>query len=56
MKSTPVSGCIATIAVDLAKQVFQLACVDAEFRVVRSLRLKRADFIAFWANLPLGSL
>jgi transposase len=53
MKSTPVAARIATIAVDLAKQVFQLACADAEFRVVRSLRLKRADFIAFWANRPL---
>jgi transposase len=53
MKATPVAARIATIAVDLAKQVFQLACADAEFRVVRSLRLKRADFIAFWANLPL---
>lgn len=47
MKST---AAVTTIAIDLAKNVFQLALADASFRVVRSLRLKRADFLAFWAT------
>lgn len=53
MKSTPAAARIATIAVDLAKDVFQLACADSGFRVVRSLRLRRAEFLAFWINLPV---
>jgi transposase len=47
MKST---AAITTIAIDLAKEVFQLALADASWHVVRSLRLKRAEFLAFWAN------
>ena len=48
MKSN--SAPIQTIAVDLAKEVFQLACADRNFAIVRSLRLKRADFLKFWNN------
>ena len=47
MKST---AAVTTIAIDLAKNVFQLALADASFRIVRSLRLKRADFRSFWSN------
>jgi transposase len=41
---------VQTIAIDLAKEIFQLACADANFRVVPSRRLKRADFLKFWEN------
>ncbi len=44
MKSTTA---VTTIAVDLAKNVFQLALADASFRVLRSLHLKRRDFRSF---------
>ena len=47
MKST---AAVTTIAIDLAKNVFQLASADASFCIVRSLRLKRADFLSFWPN------
>ena len=47
MKST---AAVTTIAIDLAKNVFQLALADASFRIVRSLRLKRADFLSFWQS------
>lgn len=47
MKST---AAVTTIAIDLAKNVFQLALADASFRIVRSVRLKRADFLSFWSN------
>jgi transposase len=47
MKST---AAVTTIAIDLAKNVFQLALADTSFRIVRSLRLKRADFLLFWSN------
>jgi transposase len=50
MKSNPVTADVQTIAVDLAKDVFQLACADQNFRIVQSLRLKRADFLKFWNN------
>ena len=50
MKST---AAVTTIAIDLAKNVFQLALADASFRIVRSLRLKRADFLSFWPNHPV---
>ena len=50
MKST---AAVTTIAIDLAKDVFQLALADASFGIVRSLRLKRADFLAFWSNHPI---
>ncbi len=50
MKST---AAVTTIAIDLAKNVFQLALADASFRIVRSQRLKRADFLSFWSNHPV---
>lgn len=50
MKST---AAVTTIAIDLAKNVFQLALADASFRKVRSLRLKRTDFLSFWSNHPV---
>jgi len=51
MKSRAAAANVQTIAVDLAKEVFQLACADADFRIVQSLRLKRTDFLNFWNNL-----
>lgn len=50
MKST---AAVTTIAIDLAKDVFQLALADVSFGIVRSLRLKRSDFLAFWSNHPI---
>lgn len=52
MKSTAERAVVTTIAIDLAKAVFQLALADSSFRTVRKLRLKRADFFAFWPNHP----
>ena len=51
MKSRTAAANVQTIAVDLAKEVFQLVCADANFRIVQSIRLKRADFLNFWNNL-----
>ena len=51
MKSISALATVQIIAVDLAKEVFQLACADANFRIVQSLRLKRVDFLKFWNNL-----
>jgi len=39
-----------TVAVDLAKSVFQLAEADDQWRVVRTHRLSRAQFERFFAN------
>ena len=39
-----------TVAVDLAKNVFQLAEADAQWRVVRTHRLTRRQFERFFAN------
>lgn len=50
MKSSAATKPVATIAIDLAKEVFQLALADASFYTVRKLRLKRSEFIAFWLN------
>ena len=35
-----------TVAVDLAKNVFELAVADAEWRIVERHRLNRARFVA----------
>ncbi len=51
MKSISALATVQIIAVDLAKEVFQLAGADANFRIVQSLRLKRVDFLKFWNNL-----
>lgn len=45
-------GEITTIGVDLAKNVFQLHGSDAQGRVVLRKRLKRAQFLSFFVNLP----
>ena len=37
----------STVAVDLAKNVFELAVADAEGRISERLRLSRAKFAAF---------
>lgn len=42
MQST---SAITSIAIDLAKNVLQLALADRNLHVVRSLRLKRNDII-----------
>jgi transposase len=42
---------IATIGLDLAKNVFQLHAIDAEGRVVLRRRLRRADVVRFFARL-----
>ena len=47
MKCNPA---VATIAIDLAKSVFQLLAVDQDGKVIDSHRLSRAQFIAFWQN------
>ena len=41
---------VTTIAIDLAKNVSQLALADRDLRVIRSLRLRRKEFLAFWSN------
>jgi hypothetical protein len=47
MKST--AG-VTTIAIDFAKDVFQLALADSSWHIVRGLRLKRAR--SFWRSGP----
>jgi transposase len=42
---------IATIGLDLAKNVFQLHAVDAEGRVVLRRRLRRSEVVGFFARL-----
>ena len=51
MKSIAAKADVQMIAVDLAKEVFQLVCADANFRIVQSLRLKRA-----WVVSRLGGV
>lgn len=43
-----------TVAVDLAKSVFQLAVADAAWKVVESHRLTRTQFERFFANRQVG--
>lgn len=47
MKCNPA---VATIAIDLAKSVFQVLAVDQDGKMIDSHRLSRAQFIAFWHN------
>ena len=47
MKCNPA---LTTIAIDLAKSIFQLLAVDARGNVLASHRLSRAAFLAFWHN------
>lgn len=46
------STAIATIGIDLAKNVFQLHGVDASGKVVLRRSVKRREFLAFMAKLP----
>jgi transposase len=39
-----------TVAVDLAKAVFQLAVADSNWRIIEKHRLTRAQFERFFAN------
>jgi transposase len=41
-----------TVAVDLAKNVFELAVADAEWRIVERHRLNRARFARFFVHRP----
>jgi len=43
---------IATIGLDLAKNVFQLHAIDAEGRVAVRRRLRRAEVLKFFTGLP----
>lgn len=43
-----------TVAVDLAKSVFQLAVADAHWRVIESHRLSRPQFERWFANRNVG--
>ena len=41
-----------TVAIDLAKDVFELAFADAKGRIVQRKRLRRARFLAEFQNRP----
>jgi hypothetical protein len=41
-----------TVAVDLAKNVFELAVADADWRIVERHRLNRARFVRFFVHRP----
>ena len=43
-----------TVAVDLAKSVFQLAVADASWRVMEKHRLTRTQFERWFANRDVG--
>ena len=43
-----------TVAVDLAKSVFQLAVADSSWRVVETQRLTRTQFERWFANRDVG--
>lgn len=43
---------VATIGLDIAKQVFQVHGLDANSRVVLRKKLRRSQVAAFFANLP----
>ena len=45
-------GKIATIGLDLAKNVFQVHGNDAQGRVLARRQLRRAEVLAFFAKLP----
>ena len=42
-----------TVAVDLAKNVFELAVADGQWRIVERHRLNRARFSRFFVHRPL---
>ena len=39
-----------TVAVDLAKDVYQQAVADSDWRVVQTARLSRSQFVAWFQN------
>ena len=41
-----------TVAVDLAKNVFELAAADGQWRIVERYRLNRARFSRFFVHRP----
>jgi len=43
-----------TVAVDLAKNVYQVVVADRDWRVVERHRLTRAQFERFFANRSIG--
>jgi transposase len=43
---------IATVGLDIAKQVFQVHAADSEGRAVLRRRLQRNQVAEFFANLP----
>ena len=45
-----------TAAIDLAKNVFQVAIADADNRVMQQHRLSRAQFERFFANLQVDRI
>lgn len=45
-----------TVAVDLAKNVFQLAIADRHWRIVRTLRLSRAQFERWFDNASVDTV
>ena len=45
---------LTTIAVDLAKDVFEIACATSTGRIVERRRLSRPQFHRFLCNLPAG--
>jgi len=51
-KTTTDLDTVATIGLDLAKQVFQVHAVDATSLVVVTRALRRKDVLAFFERLP----
>lgn len=43
---------IKTVEIDLAKNIFQVHCVDERGKEVLNKRLSRSQFASFIANLP----
>jgi transposase len=43
---------VTTVGLDLAKQVFQVHCIDASGRVVAAKAIKRNKLLEFFASLP----
>lgn len=41
-----------TVAVDLAKSVFEIAAADADWRIARRCRLPRSKFFGYFVHLP----
>jgi hypothetical protein len=41
-----------TVAVDLAKDVFQLVAADSQWRVTQTARLSRSQFAAWFETIP----